>query len=185
MDNQEMMIALAFASPFQLKQHALFPEVIHMDATADTSKESRPLLTITARDSNGKFFTILSCYLPNEKGWSFKWFFTEVFPKLACPSTLARTKYVITDGDHVCIGQLEDAITKYMPEAKRGRCSWHIIDRGWVERVRLPLGGYSNRKRPFEMKGKKRKIMKPLTLGNKLGRVFIASCFYGHKQNTI
>ena len=66
-DNQEMMISPAFASPFQLKQHFLFPEVIHMNATTDTSKEPHLLLTLTARDFNGIFFTILSCYLPDEK----------------------------------------------------------------------------------------------------------------------
>ena len=171
-EHQEMMIALAFASQFQLRQHSLFPEVIHMDATADTCKESRPLLTLTAKDSNGKFFTILSCYLPNEKAWSFKWFFTEALPKLVWPSSMERTKYIITDGDHVCISQLEDAITNYMPHTRRGRCSWHIIDRGWADKVRLPLGGYSNRKRAPHMKGKKRKKPGALSVGNKLGRVF-------------
>ena len=43
---------------------------------------------------------------------------------------MARAKYIITDGDHVYIGQLEDAITEYIPHAKRGRCLWHIIDPG-------------------------------------------------------
>ena len=78
-----MMIALAFASPFQLRQHFLFPEVIYNDATADTWKESQPFLIVTAKDSNGKFFPILRCYLLNKKVWSFKWFLTEALPKLA------------------------------------------------------------------------------------------------------
>ena len=171
-DDQEMLVALAFASPFQLKQHSLFPEVIHIDCSSDTNNEGRPLLKVTAKDSNGKFFTACNCYLPNERAWSFKWFFTEVFTKLCYPSAIDRTKFVITDGDFVCIGQLEEAISTYMPHVRRGRCSWHIVDRGWAEKVRLPLGGYSNRKRESHLKGKRRRKVAPLTIANKMGRVF-------------
>ena len=56
-----MIIALAFASPFQIKQHSLFPEVIHIDATANASKVLCPLLTLTAKDFSCKFVTIQSC----------------------------------------------------------------------------------------------------------------------------
>jgi len=170
--DQDLMIGIACASPFQLKRHMLFPQVIHIDCTADTNKEERPLLTVTAKDSNGKFFTVLTCYLPNEKAWSFKWFFVNALPSLIWPSALKETKHVITDGDFVCIQQLEDAMAKHMPWCSRGRCSWHIIDRGWVAKVGLPLGGYSQRKRPSRLKGQKRKSPSPLTIGNKLGRVF-------------
>lgn len=171
--DQDLMIGIAFASPFQLKRHMLFPQVIHIDCTADTNKEQRPLLTITAKDSNGHFFTVLTCYLPNEKAWSFKWFFANALPSLVWPSALKQTKHVITDGDFVCIQQLEDAMAKHMPWCTRGRCSWHIIDRGWVANVGLPLGGYSSRKkRPIQLRGTKRKTPAPLTIANKLGRVF-------------
>ena len=98
--------------------------------------------------------------------------FTEAFPKLAWSSAIDRTNYIITDGDFVCIIQLEEAISKYMPHTKRGRCSWHIIDRGWQSKVQIPLGGYSNRKRPKTLKGKKRKKPQPLTIVNRLARNF-------------
>ena len=103
--------------------------------------------------------------------------FTEAFPKLAWPSAIDCTYYFITDGDFVCISQLEDTITKYMPQAKRGRCSWHIVDRGWAAKVKLPLGGYSNRKRKSYLRGGKRKKPQLLTIGNKLGRVFYCWLF--------
>jgi len=59
-----------------------------------------------------------------------------------------------------------------MPWAKCSRCSWHIIDRGWATHVKLPLGGYSKKKRALGAKGKKRKRTSPLTIGNKLLRIF-------------
>ena len=55
---------------------------------------------------------------------------------------MKECNYVVTDGGQVLIQQLEDAIQKYMPWARRGRCSWHIIDRGWANYVKLLLGGY-------------------------------------------
>ena len=145
-NDQEMMVALAYSSPFQIKQAKLFPTVFHIDCTADTNKEGRPLLTITAKDSNAKFFTVVQCFLPNEKGWSFKWFFQNAVPVLISLDTLMDCKYVVTDGDQQLIQQLEDSIQNYMPWARRGRCSWHIIDRGWANHVNLPLGGYSKKK---------------------------------------
>ena len=72
--------------------------------------------------------------------------------------------YIIHDGDFVCIGQLEDTIKEYMLHDKRGRYSWHIIKRGWVKKVRLPLGGYSTENQAPHIKGKKVKLTKPLTI---------------------
>ena len=141
------MVAIAYSSPFQIQQAKLFPTVLHIDVTADTNKEDRPLCTITAKDSNAKFFTVVQCFLPNEKAWSFKWFFQSAVPFLITRSTLQKCIYVITDGDQRMIQQLEDCIQEHMPWAKRGRCSWHIIDRGWATHVKLPLGGYLKKKR--------------------------------------
>ena len=79
-NDQEMMVAIAYSSPFQIQQTKLFPTVLHIDITADTNKESRPFCTIAAKDSNAKFFTVVQCFLPNEKDWSFKWFFQNAVP---------------------------------------------------------------------------------------------------------
>ena len=114
----------------------------------------------------------MQALLPNEKAWSFKWFFENAFPGLVTKAAMKSTKFVITDGDLVCINQLEDALANHMPSATRGRCSWHIIDRGWTNHVRLALGGHSKKKRPPHLIGTKRKKPKPLTLSDNLGRVF-------------
>ena len=118
-----MIITLDFSSLFQLVQDSLFTEVIHIYATADASKEPYPLRRLTAKDSNTKIFTILNYYLPNKKTWSFKWFFTDAFPKLSWLSAMACKDYTKTNGNYVCIGQLKDAIKEYMPHSKHGRYS--------------------------------------------------------------
>ena len=124
------MVSIAYASPFQIQHFNLFPEVLHIDVTADTNKEGRPLCTITTKDSNDKFFIVLMCFMANKKGWSFKWLFQNALPLLLSKGALKKCQFVITDGDLVCINQLEIAINTFMPWTKRGRCTWHIIDRG-------------------------------------------------------
>ena len=36
---QKMMVAIAYSSPFQVQQAKLFPTVLHINVTADTNKE--------------------------------------------------------------------------------------------------------------------------------------------------
>ena len=58
-NDQSLMIAIAFVQPEELKMFQLFPFVMHIDCTADTNVEQRPLLTVCGRTSHGKMFTIL------------------------------------------------------------------------------------------------------------------------------
>ena len=45
-----MMIAVAYTFPFEMRQFCLFNAVIHIDATAKTNKEERPLVTVTGKE---------------------------------------------------------------------------------------------------------------------------------------
>ena len=40
--------------------------------------------------------------------------------------------YAMTDRDSHEFMELEKAIKKYFINAIRGRCSWHIINKGWI-----------------------------------------------------
>jgi hypothetical protein len=44
-------------------------------------------------------------------------------------------KLVITDGDSQECEQMDAAIETVFKGAKRCRCGWHIVDRGWVRKV--------------------------------------------------
>jgi hypothetical protein len=50
-DSKEMMVGIAYAMPFELEQFGLFHVSMHIDATADSNKEGRPLVTVTSKDS--------------------------------------------------------------------------------------------------------------------------------------
>ena len=53
-DDQDMVMGIAFVTPFEAQQFLLFPYVLHVDATADTNKETFSLVTIAGKDSFGK-----------------------------------------------------------------------------------------------------------------------------------
>jgi hypothetical protein len=71
-DSQEMMEGIAYAMPYKVKQFKLFNVCLHIDATADSNKEGRPLVTVSSKDSYGKMFIVLRAFLPNEQSWSYK-----------------------------------------------------------------------------------------------------------------
>jgi hypothetical protein len=74
-DSQEMMVGIAYAMPYEVKQFHLFNVCLHIDATANSNKKGRPLVTVSSKDSYGKMFIVLRAFLPNEQSWSYKWFF--------------------------------------------------------------------------------------------------------------
>ena len=129
------MIGVAYVLPFELRQFLLFHAIVHIDATAKTNKEERPLLTVTSKDSRNKMFTVLRAFLPNEQSWTYRWLFQTVFPSLFGQDILLSVNAFITDGDAQEISQLEDAMARFCPQAQRIRCSWHIIDRGLKHHV--------------------------------------------------
>jgi hypothetical protein len=168
-DSQEMMLGIAYAAmPYEVQQFQLFNVRLHIDATADSNKEGRPLVTVSSKDSYGKMFIVLRAYfLPNKQSWSYKWFFHTVLPALLGKDVLKRIKIIVTDGGSQEISQLDDAITIFFPNAYRIRCSWHIIDRGWHKKVKVALGGKSRKKRALASLGQPRQKAAPLTELNK------------------
>jgi hypothetical protein len=169
-DSQEMMVGIAYAMPFEIQQFDLFHVCMHIDATADSNKEGRPLVTVSSKDSYGKMFIVLRAFLPNEQSWAYKWLFHTVFPALLGSEVMKKIKIIVTDGDSQEISQLDDAATKFFPNAHRIRCSWHIIDRGWAKKVKVPLGGKSCRKRALHLKGNSRRPGLQLNELNKTAR---------------
>jgi hypothetical protein len=69
-DSQEMMVGIAYEMPYKVKEFQLFNVCFHIDATADSNKEGRPLVTVSSKDLYGKMFIVLWAFLPNEQSWS-------------------------------------------------------------------------------------------------------------------
>jgi hypothetical protein len=185
------MVGIAYAMPYEVRQFQLSNVCLHIDATADSNKEGRPLVTISSKYSYGKMFIDLRAFLPNEQSWSYKWFFQTVLPALLGKDVLKRIKIIVTDGDPQEISQLDDAIASFFPEAYGIRCSWHIIfpeaygircswhiiDRGWNKKVKVALGGKLRKKRALASLGQPRQKAAPLAELNKTARTIYCWMF--------
>ena len=126
---QILLMSIAWVTPFEKRLFTLFPEVLYCDVICGTNNENRPLFTVTGKDASGKMFTLFRAFLPNQKQWSFRWLFNVVFPQVFTGSILNRVNCIITDGDTQQITQLDAALTKHFPNARRVRCGWHVCNR--------------------------------------------------------
>ena len=85
-DSQEIMVGLAFTMPFETRQFELFHVCLqHIDATADSNKEGRPLVTLSSKELHCNMFLVLRAFLPTEQSWAFQWLF-----QTACPAFLGK-----------------------------------------------------------------------------------------------
>ena len=75
------MMGFAWVIPDELKLLEAFPQVVYIDTTEKTNNEKRPLLTLGAKDSNGKVFIFLRVFMPNQQSWMFRWVLSVVFPR--------------------------------------------------------------------------------------------------------
>jgi len=131
---QKFMMAFAWTTTPEKRMFKLFPSVIFCDCTEDTNNEGRPLLSMTGKDTNSRTFTIIRAFLPNQKMWVFRWVFSVLLPKVYGNELLKQVQVFITDGDPQETQQLDNGLDLFFPKAKRIRCGWHLIDRGWNAR---------------------------------------------------
>ena len=130
--NGECCIAFAYVTPQSRRLFRLYPHVLKFDVTMGTNEERRPLLIVSGRTPWGENFIIMRAYLPNERAWVFRWVFQIAMPKLLGVEYLLLVRMALTDGDMQEISQLDSAISTYLRNAKRRRCSYHVIHRGWI-----------------------------------------------------
>lgn len=135
-NEQILLVAIAWVIPKERRLFKLFPETIFVDVVEDTNKEGRPLLTITGCDGDGKMYTLLRAFLPNQRAWAFRWVFSHVLLTMFSRQTLSKVQIIISDGDAQEYHQIDNMINEYpyLSQIKRVRCCWHVIDRGWHAR---------------------------------------------------
>jgi hypothetical protein len=81
-EDQDILIGCCWVLPEGRRLFCAFPEVVCIDGTHKTNNESRPLLTLSVKDSNGKVTVAVRCIAPNERSWFFGWLFQEALPVL-------------------------------------------------------------------------------------------------------
>ena len=135
-DDQDILIACCWVLPDGRRLFQAFPEVVCIDGTHETNNESRPLLTLSVKDSDGNVMVVVRCFAPNERSWLFRWLFQEALPVLLGTQTLRLVKLVMTDGDSQEMTQVDYAIATYFVNAVRSRCGWHLVHQGWRRECR-------------------------------------------------
>ena len=113
-DDQDILIACCWVLPNGRRLFKAFPEVIGVDGTHETNNESRPLLTLSVKDSDGNVIVVLRCFAPNERSWLFRWLFQEALPVLLGKDTLELVKLIMTDGDSQEMTQVDYAIDTFL-----------------------------------------------------------------------
>jgi len=139
-DDQDVLISVAWALPSAKRLFNAFPEVLFIDGTHKTNNEDRPLITMGVKDMDGKVQIVLRCWAPNERAWMFRWLFQSAVPTIFGREACQRIRLIITDGDSQEYTQLDDAIAAVFVKARRRRCGWHIVAKGWDRHVRFHIG---------------------------------------------
>jgi hypothetical protein len=140
-DGQDILVALVWTTPAGKRCFQAFPEQVSVDEMHSTNDKEWGLLTFTIQDMSGKQETVIRCWSPNNRAWLFCWLFQTSMPSLVGAAACRRTCLIICDGDPQECSQLDDAIQVVFIRAKRHRCGWHIVDRGWNNHFRKNLGG--------------------------------------------
>jgi hypothetical protein len=130
-EDQDILIGCCWVLPEGRNLFHAFPEVLCVDGTHETNNESRPLMTVSVKDSKGKVTVVARCIAPNERSWFFRWLFQEALPVLFGPHSLRFVKLIMTDGDSQEMSQVDFARKTHFVNAKRTRCAWHLVDQGW------------------------------------------------------
>jgi len=92
--DQNLFMALTLVVPSERRMLEVYPDTIFVDATEDTNKEGRTLLTIGGCDSSGQIFTFLRNFLANQRSWSFRWIFMHVLPTMFSNNIFERIKVI-------------------------------------------------------------------------------------------
>ena len=131
-DNQDILIACCWLFPDGRHLFQAFAEVVCVEGAHETNNKSRPLLTLSVKDSDGNVMVVVRCFAPNEGSWLFHWLFQEVLPVLLGTQTLRLVKLVITDGDSQEMAQVDYAIiATYFVNSVHSRCGWHLVHQSW------------------------------------------------------
>ncbi len=132
-EDQDILVGCCLVLPEGRRLIHAFPEVLCVDGTHETKHESRPLLTLSVKDLNGKITVVVMCIAPSERSWFFHWLFEEAHPVLLGAQSLHCVKLIMTESDSQEMSQVDFTISTYFVNAVCTQCGWHLVDQGWRE----------------------------------------------------
>jgi MULE transposase domain len=145
MEDGRILIAVAWITNEEKRLFELFPEVLKADVTSQTNKEKRPLFLVVGKDSHGKTFTVLRCFMPSEQKWIFQWLWETAIPILVRKSVLRRNVMLLTDGDFNEYEPFVNARNTLYPHSQHGLCCYHLINQAMSKKLGLCLSHLSEK----------------------------------------
>jgi hypothetical protein len=76
--------------------------------------------------------------MPNETSAFYRWVFMKCIPFLVGEEQLKRVRLLITDGDSQEFNAVDEAIFHHLPNARRIRCAYHLVQKTWENKVPHP-----------------------------------------------
>lgn len=129
--DDEILLALGFATRESRLYHQKFPEVLGFDVKHGTNNERRPLFRLVGKTANNKNVPFMNVYLPSEMRFSFDWALNECTRQCLDNSSLSKTSLLTHDEDNQELNALHAILLSddciYGRDAKSRLCAWHKV----------------------------------------------------------
>jgi len=97
----EILLALSVSTNKMARRVQIFPEVFHLDVTANTNKQKRDLFLMVVKDAVGSANIDNATIIPSEKRWVYTMIYRNLFHNLYGEVTISRNKLYLTDDNTV------------------------------------------------------------------------------------
>jgi hypothetical protein len=108
-DSQDMFLAVVWMTAAERSIFRKFPFDIKLDIAFKTNSRGFPLLTVTGKNSDNAFFTVMRCWVPNEQSWIFRRLLLYALLSLL-GKDMSRITLIVSDGDSQEIAQINNLI---------------------------------------------------------------------------
>ena len=129
--DDEILLALGFATKESRLYHQKFPEVLGFDVKHGTNNERRPLFRLVGKTADNKNVPFMNVYLPSEMRFSFDWALNECTRQCLDNSSLSKTSLLTHDEDNQELQALHTILLSndclYGRAAKSRLCAWHKV----------------------------------------------------------
>jgi hypothetical protein len=127
----KILIAAFWVRDSERRLFELFPEVLFCDVTSQTNQEGRPYFMMCGRDSNGKSFTAMRAYLPNEQRWVFQYIWSTCAKHLLGDRNCKNNCVMISDGDvNISAPYLQAKKEHVFENGSHRTCLFHLVNLG-------------------------------------------------------
>ena len=109
-NNQDVLLAIAWTTSYEVQMLKKFPELITFDVTEKTNNQKRGLFLGTGLDGNGQLYPCLHVFMPNSQIGSYGWIYDTAIPALWDLETIQNIRAIGTDGESALYTPIQNLI---------------------------------------------------------------------------